>query len=216
MKLDADEWLDDDLRQAIREQLVLAGPEVGGFTVDRRDFFLGRAIRFGGRGRMSFLRIWRHGAAVIENRWMDEHAILTRGIVKPLSGLLLHRNDKPFSEWIEKHNKYADAELLDIAIEKYQLNTRINRIPNNKKSMARTIYYKIGGGIAPIMLFLYRYIIRGGFLDGGGGYYYHFFQGYWYRTLVAAKLSELEAQLKNCVTDEQRIAVIRAQTGRNI
>ena len=40
--------------------------------------------------------------------------------------------------------------------------------------------------------FIYRYIIRLGFLDGKPGLIYHFLQGYWYRFLVDAKLYEYQ------------------------
>lgn len=40
--------------------------------------------------------------------------------------------------------------------------------------------------------FLYRYILRGGFLEGKEGFLWHFLQGWWYRTLVDAKVLELK------------------------
>jgi len=38
--------------------------------------------------------------------------------------------------------------------------------------------------------FLYRYIIRLGFLDGREGLIFHFLQGFWYRFLIDAKILE--------------------------
>jgi len=41
--------------------------------------------------------------------------------------------------------------------------------------------------------FLYRYVLRLGFLDGASGCYFHLMQGLWYRTLVDAKVTEIVA-----------------------
>ena len=39
--------------------------------------------------------------------------------------------------------------------------------------------------------FVYRYIFRLGFLDGKEGFMWDFLQGWWYRTLVDAKVYEV-------------------------
>ena len=41
------------------------------------------------------------------------------------------------------------------------------------------------------MLFLYRYFVRFGFLDGFYGFLFHFHQGFWYRLLVDSKYAAL-------------------------
>jgi glycosyltransferase involved in cell wall biosynthesis len=40
--------------------------------------------------------------------------------------------------------------------------------------------------------FCYRYFLRGGFLEGKEGFLWHFLQGWWYRTLVDAKVWEIK------------------------
>ncbi len=40
--------------------------------------------------------------------------------------------------------------------------------------------------------FCYRYFLRGGFLEGREGFLWHFLQGWWYRTLVDAKVWEIK------------------------
>ena len=50
--------------------------------------------------------------------------------------------------------------------------------------------------------FLYRYFIKLGFLDGKEGFLWHFLQGWWYRTLVDAKIYEIK---KACGTDKGKI-----------
>jgi len=103
MRMDADEQLDDRLRQAIITKTKSAGDDVAGFSVCLREHFLGRPIRFGGLA-LQLLRIWRAGRAQIEQRWMDERMVLQGGSMTELEGFLLHSNEKPVSEWLAKHN----------------------------------------------------------------------------------------------------------------
>jgi len=220
LRIDADEWLDDDLRNAIRTTIPTLDKTVTGLRVLLRNHFMGRPIRFGARGNMYLLRLWRPEAGTMEARWMDEHITLSHGETRDLAGLLLHSTEKPLSEWIVKHDRYSDREAIDVLTSKYNLFSDKSgesvTYSGVEKSFGQKIYYGIGGSVAPFLFFIYRYIFRGGFLDGSGGYYYNFFQGYWYRTLVAAKLYELESKLKDCTTNEERRAVIRAHTGQDV
>ena len=50
--------------------------------------------------------------------------------------------------------------------------------------------------------FIYRYFFKLGFLEGKEGFMWHFFQGWWYRTLVDAKIWEIK---KACGTDKKKI-----------
>ncbi|MEG1642643.1 MAG: glycosyltransferase family 2 protein, partial [Bacteroidales bacterium] len=49
--------------------------------------------------------------------------------------------------------------------------------------------------------FCFRYIVKGGFLDGKEGFLWHFLQGWWYRTLVDAKILEIK---KHCGEDKEK------------
>ena len=43
----------------------------------------------------------------------------------------------------------------------------------------------------PFLYFLFRFVLKGGFLDGKKGLIWHFLQGFWYRFLVDAKIYEV-------------------------
>lgn len=60
-----------------------------------------------------------------------------------------------------------------------------------KRFVKERVYEKLPGGVRPLLFFLYRYVARLGFLDGKQGYYFHVLQGFWYRTLIDAKLDEV-------------------------
>jgi hypothetical protein len=47
--------------------------------------------------------------------------------------------------------------------------------------------------VRPVVYFLYRYVLRLGFLDGRQGFVFHFLHAFWYRLLVDVNLEELSA-----------------------
>jgi hypothetical protein len=61
-----------------------------------------------------------------------------------------------------------------------------------KRALKNNLYLKLGGGARARLYFFYRYVFRLGFLDGREGWYFHALQGFWYRTLVDAKILEIE------------------------
>lgn len=50
--------------------------------------------------------------------------------------------------------------------------------------------------------FLYRYFLKGAWRDGKEGFIFTFIQGWWYRTLVDAKVLEIK---KFCGNDKEKI-----------
>ena len=67
------------------------------------------------------------------------------------------------------------------AEEKHRTKSKYNRLPLFWRSFA---------------YFVYRYFLRGGILDGKEGFVFAFIQGWWYRTLVDAKILEVRKWLK--------------------
>jgi len=50
--------------------------------------------------------------------------------------------------------------------------------------------------------FIYRYFFKLGFTEGKEGFLWHFLQGWWYRTLIDAKIWEIK---KHCGNDINKI-----------
>ncbi len=53
--------------------------------------------------------------------------------------------------------------------------------------------------------FLYRYFLKGGWRDGKEGFIFTFIQGWWYRTLVDAKIFEIK---RKCGDDTEKIKTV--------
>jgi len=200
MRMDADEYLEPDLIEELPKALANAAEDVTGFYIRRKVFFYGKWIRYGGFYPHTLLRVWRSGRGRIEQRWMDEHIVLPKGsATMMLQGHLVDDNLKGITFWIAKHNSYASREAVDLLNNKYHLLERDDALKalddpqaKWKRILKDNVYSRLPLSFRSTLYFLYRYVLRLGFLDGPKGFVWHFMQGYWYRMLVDVKIMEIE------------------------
>ena len=206
LRLDADEVLTPALVAEIKARLPSVGPEIDGLYCSRRMTFQGRLIRHGGVFPVRVLRLFRYGRGQCENRWMDEH-IKVAGQTLDLQGEIIDDNLQSLTWWTAKHNSYASREAVDL------LNLEYGFMPHDtvaslrggqqagvKRWLKERVYARLPGGFRALAYFIYRYVIRLGFLDGRAGTAFHFLQGFWYRYLVDAKVAEVKRYMaeNNC------------------
>ncbi len=220
MRMDADEYLEPPLVEEMISKLPLLPRDINGIYLKRKHHFLGRWIKHGDRYPLVLLRIWKTGQAHIENRWMDEHIVLDSGNSLTFKGDFVDDNINTVEWFIEKHNRYASREMVDILNHKHQLFARDESIDDAKTGQAKikrfvkeSFYNKLPLFVRPVLYFFYRYILRMGFLDGAEGFAYHFMQGLWYRCLVDLKCLEAERVLAGAESREEKIARLVKLTG---
>jgi glycosyltransferase involved in cell wall biosynthesis len=196
LRLDADEYLEPALVDEIRRRLgTLPGP-VTGVNFRRKVIFRERWIRFGGFYPTILLRLWRHGAGRIEQRWMDEHAVLNHGRAVTFAGDLVDENLNDISWWTDKHNSYATRQMIDfVALEHglFALDRGMERGTSQarfKRLLKNRLFSRLPLYLRPTLYFLFRYFVLLGFLDGRQGFLFHFLQGWWNWMLVDAKIDE--------------------------
>ncbi len=198
LRIDADEYVTPELMTEIKEKLPLLGSHVDGVYCSRRMTFQGKLIRHGGVFPVRVLRLFRHGKGECEKRWMDEHIKVT-GETENFQGEIIDDNLNSLTWWIAKHNNYASREVIDL------LNLEYGFMPHDtiaglqstsqagfKRWIKESIYSRLPLGFRALAYFLYRYVIRCGFLDGSTGTAFHFLQGFWYRYLVDIKIAEVK------------------------
>jgi len=223
MRFDADEWLGDETVTDLLDMLPQLERTITAISLDRQQYFMGRWIRHGGRYPLRLLRIWRTGAGRIEQRWMDEHIVIEQGGIRHVAGTFVDQNDHGLTYFIDKHNGYATREALDALIGKYGLfdvpeDAGLASTAQAKRMRKRKTgwYNRLPTGLGPLLYFLYRYFIQLGFLDGRAGLIYHGLQGFWYRFLVDAKRMELEQAMESAKDNDERIAILAAETGHDL
>jgi len=192
--LDADEWFPEALKSEI-SALIAAAPEENGFFVRWRMIWMGRWIRRGYYPSW-ILRMFRNGKARCEDRAVNEHLIV-EGATGCLQHDLIHEDRKGVSSWIAKHNDYATREAREL------LNTRSAlgyqeidaRLFGTQAQGKRWLRYKVWNRMPPLIrpffYFFYRYVLRGGFLDGRAAFIYHFLQALWFPLLIDIKYLEM-------------------------
>lgn len=218
MKMDADEYLEPALIREIQERLPGLPDDITGIYLKRKVIFKGRWIRHGGFYPHILLRIWKRNAGSIEQRWMDEHPVLSHGRTVQFREHLVDCNLNGIQWWVNKHNDYAIREMVDLLNLKYHILEGDKRLMANDSSQAKRkrwikekIYAPIPPGLRAFLYFVYRYILNGGFLDGYPGFVFHVMQGFWYRLLVDVNLREVERQVRTDNSREHILAILRQQ-----
>tara|TARA_B100001115_G_C15832314_1_gene415582 strand:+ start:1056 stop:1958 length:903 start_codon:yes stop_codon:yes gene_type:complete len=203
LRIDADEYLTNDLINEIKQKLPILQKEIHGVFLKRRVYFMNKWIRFGGYYPTKLLRLWRTKKAVCEQRWMDEHMKLLEGFSTLFQEDMVDENSKNLHWWIGKHNDYATKEAIEHLNSKYKLlnseyveSNLFGSQEQRKRWFKEKAYAFIPLGVRPIIYFIYRYFLKLGFLDGFRGLLFHVLQGFWYRFLIDAKVYEIERKAK--------------------
>jgi glycosyltransferase involved in cell wall biosynthesis len=210
MRMDADEYILPELALEINQKLPNCKENIHGFYIKRRVIFMDKWIKNGDYYPYWLLRIWRNGSGICEESWMDEHIRLEQGETAQMDFDLADHNLNNLTWWTNKHNNYANREVIDLLNIKYNFNSKPTVDPTlfgSQEQRTRWIKKKYANFplfTRPFIYFHYRYFLRMGFLDGIPGMIWHFLQGFWYRFLVDAKIYEV---YKN--TDKSREQVIR-------
>ncbi|NLR60542.1 glycosyltransferase family 2 protein [Chitinophaga polysaccharea] len=216
MRMDADEYLEPGLLQEIGRRMDTIPDHITGIYIRRKVLFKGKWIRYGGFYPHTLLRIWRNGVGSIEQRWMDEHIVLSEGTTIRFNEHIVDDNLNSIHWWVNKHNNYAIREMVDLLNIRYgfwQTDDRLLKAEGSqakrKRFLKEKVYAALSPGMRASMYFLFRYVLRYGFLDGYKGFLFHFMQGYWYRLLVDVNVQEFEQQLKGGESREDIMALLK-------
>ena len=195
LHLDADEVLDDAAVASI--QAVLAAGEKAShaaYMLRRIDYFMGRELRHSGVNPWH-LRLFRSGQGACEHRLYDQHFV-SPGLAGRLAGCMHDKNSVRLADWTARHNRWSDLEVAELLRGQADtpadgvLQGRLFGDPRQRTRWLKGLYYRLPGGLRASAYFVYRYVIRLGFLDGREGLYFAFLQAFWFRMLVDAKMFE--------------------------
>jgi glycosyltransferase involved in cell wall biosynthesis len=189
--LDADEYLFEELKVEIAA--ALPNSTVDGYYLKRRFYFNGKWVKHGGYYPIWILRLFKKSKGTFM-REINEHVALS-GKTSKLIHDFADDNKKSLSFWWYKHIDYAQKEakaLLDLnnAPQHYHFwGSQADR----KLWIRYKIWNKLPVYIRPFLYFIYRYIIRFGFLDG---FIFHFFHGLVYYLMIDTFYLELKKKYK--------------------
>lgn len=192
--LDADEYLSDELKTEITNELK--NPGADGYYLKRRFYFMGKWIRWGGYYPIWLLRLFKKDKGVFQ-REVNEHVVLS-GKSGKLDNFFADDNQKPLSFWWHKHIDYAHKEAA-LLLEKRNESIQVN-FWGTQAERKLWIRYKIWNQmpvyIRPFVYYVYRYFFRLGFLDGRTGFIFHLYHGLIYLLIIDSIYIEMKKKLK--------------------
>lgn len=209
LRLDADEYLTDGLKKEMKEKLSLLPLSTSGVVLPLGRAFMGRILKHGIVNGVRMIRLFRYGKVRYERRLMDEHLEVLEGNTITFENKFIDDNLLSISKFIDKHNNYSSREAALLLDAEYNLTSFLkNDTPQtyasevSAKRVQKAKYAKMPLFWRSLGYFIYRYIFKLGFLDGKEGFLWDFLQGWWYRTLVDAKVFECK---KACADDREAI-----------
>jgi len=181
--LDADEVLTPELAKEIRS--AIQNHAMDGYSIQLRTWFLGRALHHGDVGLWK-LALFRRGKGRFECRLKEQNAsmadmevhehVVVEGATAKLRNPLTHHNVESLSHYIRKHDEYSnwEARVLLQRENDRGLPASLFGTQAQRRRWLKLKLFAVPG--SPVLLFLYRYVLRLGFLDGVPGLIYCSFQ----------------------------------------
>jgi glycosyltransferase involved in cell wall biosynthesis len=146
--LDADERCTPELSEEIRRVVAEPG-NISAFRIPRRNFFLGKEIRYGGWGSDKPIRLFKRDLRYNTNL-VHEHVDVTEGATGEVRDRLLHYTYASLDQYFEKFDRYSRwwAE---------------QNFAKGRRGSAAAVLFK------PPARFVAMYLFKGGFRDGARG-----------------------------------------------
>ncbi len=151
LSIDADEYLEDSLREEILG-IINSNPVYDGYFIPRKTIFLNKWIRHGGWYPDYTLRLFRKGKGRFKEREVHE-ALELEGKVGYTRHAIIHNTFKTLESYLSKINNYSSLSVKEMLK---------SGIPRYKTGSLNLL-------LRPFFTFFYKYILRMGFLDGKHG-----------------------------------------------
>jgi len=179
LRLDADEIVENNFFKKLNKIAKIEKFNAIETIIEHN--FLGKRIKYGDVYPQRQVRLWKKNHGYFDGKPMDEKIIINKPNIYKSSLKIIDHNLKGLMFWFKKHFKYAKREA-----QFYFLLKNKKYIKNNfdKTLLKKIYYYKYPIFIRPIFLFIYRYFIKKGFLDGVTGLKFNILQTLFYRLLV--------------------------------
>jgi glycosyltransferase involved in cell wall biosynthesis len=205
LALDADQSVPGPLREEIKALLSKGMPdEINGYYINRRQFFQGRWIRFGGYYPKYMLKLFKIKEVFVDDKELVDNRFYVNGKKQRLKHDFNEDNRKEddILFWLEKHLRYIRLKAEEIVGYRQKKRSWLIRPslfgdPTQRVFWMTDIYYSLPLYIRPFLHFIWRYFILLGFLDGPQGFFLHFLQGFWYRLMIDVEVSYLKHKRSN-------------------
>jgi glycosyltransferase involved in cell wall biosynthesis len=171
--VDADEVIPEDLAAEIAEEMKNPSPDVDGYWLRSKIFFMGRWIKHASMYPTWVLRLFRHKVIRYEKRAVNAHPGITRERERFLKKHFLHDDHDGMAGLLARLPEFGRLEAIEYAKTQAAAGPAppLREILRSRAVRRRWMKTKfIRMPLRPVVLFTYLYIVRGGFLDGYAGF----------------------------------------------
>lgn len=146
LNLDADEVVDNELRDEITRIVSADGSDVQGYQIARKNMLFGKWIQHAGWYPDYQMRLFKRGAGKFAEKHVHEHVHVT-GETGIVSGHIVHTSFQTVSQFIRKHDLYSTNEAENLLQDGY-------------------VFHAMDCIRFPRREFISRYFAREGYKDG--------------------------------------------------
>ena len=173
--LDADECLPPEAEKEIKKIVCDPNPEHDGYWINRRYFFLGKALKHAYFPNWN-LRLFKHKLGRYEKITdVDTHSgdnevhehVVVQGSTGKLKSIMDHHAFPTIESFVEKHNRYSNWEAI-VESSTIDAEESLQHSQVKGKRRLRRLFRKLP--FRPTLRFLYVYLWQGGIFDGWEGY----------------------------------------------
>jgi glycosyltransferase involved in cell wall biosynthesis len=196
--LDADFRVTEELKAAMSQVIPTLAPTVQGIYVRHKQVFRGRPLKHGTVYPRYWLRVFHRKAVFIDEGDLVDVHFYVKGDTLKIEHDVIEDNwkERDLDFWVSKQLRFAQrAAIEEVArrrsAEPAPVQSSLFGTPDQRTLWLKSRWYSLPLYWRSVAYFLYRYVIRLGFLDGKAGFLYHFTQALVYRVMVDARIEEL-------------------------
>ena len=193
LMVDADERWGRGIAEEIDDVVNRGQDDITLYHFRRKDMFLGRWLKRSSGYPTWFGRLVRVGRVSVERAINEEYH--TDGAKGYLDSHFIHYPfNKGIAFWFDRHNRYSSMEAASLVREvatKMAWRGLVSSDPTLRRKVLKQFAYRLPG--RPLIVFVYLYILRLGYLDGRAGLTYCTLRMI-YEYMIDLKVKELRRQ----------------------
>ena len=200
LHLDAGEVITPELGEWLKHSFTPHTKLVDGYMFARRAIFMGRWIKYGGFHPIYHLRLYRRELGHCEAKVYDQHFVVAGVTQKvPWGHDITDKVMNSLTDFTTSHARWAVFEAVESIVARRGTGEVEENYFGNPIEKTRwlknNIFERLPLFLRAVFYWVYRYILKLGFLDGREGLIFHFLQGFWFRFLVDSITHEIELGL---------------------
>lgn len=196
--LDADEIMEDALKAEVEKLVSTNAPEIDGYWCRFKLHFMGRWIKHSSMYPSWSLRLFRHQCVRYEKREVNSHPLVPAARAGYLREHIVNNDRRGFAYYLKRLDEFSMLEArayenrLAGAKQQDLLSGQLFGSRAERRRYLKNLFIRLP--FKPILIFIYLYFVRLGFLDGKPGLHYSVFKAVAEWAIVVKRIEMRETQ----------------------